>query len=188
MFSKHLMIQTDDKETAVIMAIHPKVVKEILLDCTASFDYQFKVSVDGKELKWLNPNVYYDGYQVSFYFQDTAEIVVGSRVEITLVFWYKDKIVRELYGSVNMRRDETSQATEHWTYMPYEQFAMDPEDVDCSGFLEMLDPEWRFIGRYAKIEESNDTDENIIDVEYTEVEKEETNNGYGQKRIECGDV
>lgn len=179
MFNRHLQIQMDDKEAAITMAAHPKVVKELFIDCTASFDYELHVRIDGKELRYLNPKIEFDGYHSTFYFEDTAEITVGSRVEITLVFWYKDKMVRQFNGSTNVRRDEISQATEHWTYMEDDQFHIDPEDVDPSGFLEMLKPEWR-MKRYETISIPGINDGRvicgrgkIIDVDFTEVESEE---------------
>lgn len=169
MFNRHLQIQVDDKETAVTMACHPKVVKELFIDCTASFDYQLHVRIDDKELQFLSPNVSYDGYHVTFYFEDTAKITVGSRIDITIVFWYKDKMVRNFNGSTNIRRDEISQATEHWTYMEDDQFHIDPDDVPCQEFLDMLKPEWERHNLYHAIEDSeNDT---IIDVEYMEVKE-----------------
>ena len=182
MFNGHLQIQMDDKEIAITMVAHPKVVKELFIDCTASFDYELHVRVDGKELRNLNPNVEFDGYHSTFYFEDTAEITVGSRIEITLVFWYKDKIVRHFNGSTNVRRDEISQATEHWTYEADDQFHIDPEDVDLSGFLEMLKPEWRM--KNKRVVETTYEEDNIIDVDFTEV-KEESENGYGREQIEC---
>lgn len=182
MFNRHLQIQMDDKEIAITMAAHPKVVKELFIDCTASFDYELHVRIDGKELRNLNPNVGFDGYHSTFYFEDTAEITVGSRIEITLVFWYKDKMVRQFNGSTNVRRDEMSQATEHWTYMEDDQFHIDPEDVPCFSFLEMLKPEWQLKKVYRKIEDDMEN-KRIIDVEFTEV-KEEPEYGYGRKQIE----
>lgn len=170
MFNRHLQIQMDDKETAVTMVTHPKVVKELFLECTASFDYELHVVIDGRELRNICPNVEYDGYQITFYFEDTDEITVGSRVEITLSFWYKDKMVREFNGSVNVRRDEMCQLTEHWTYMNDDQFHIDPEDLSCYLCLEMLKPEWH-LNRFRKISDNMD-DKRIIDVEFTEVKEE----------------
>lgn len=163
-------MQTDDNETLVIMACHPKVVKEIFLAETASYDYQLHVIIDGKELKYLDPKVIYDGYFTLFYFEDVANVKYGSRIEITLTFWYKDKMVRYFNGSENIRRDEMSQATEHWTYMEDDQFHIDPEDVDPSGFLEMLKPEWR--NKNNKVVSSTVDEDNIIDVDFTEVKEE----------------
>ena len=181
----------DDKEAAITMAAHPKVVKELFIDCTASFDYELHVRIDGKELRNLNPKVEFDGYHSTFYFKDTAEITVGSRIEITLTFWYKEKMVKYHMGSENIRRDEMSQATEHWTYMEDDQFHIDPEDVDPSGFLEMLKPEWR-MKRYETISIPGINDGRvicgrgkIIDVDFTEVESEELEYGYWRKQIEC---
>lgn len=175
----------DDKETAVTMAAHPKVVKELFLECTASFDYELRVVIDGRELRNLDPNVGFDGYHVTFYFKDVDEINIGSRVEITLLFWYKDKMVREFNGSTNVRRDEMAQATEHWTYMEDDQFHIDPEDVSCYSLLEMLKPEWHFKKLYKKIE--NDDSKRIIDVEFTEIKEEEVTDGYRRKQIELRD-
>lgn len=172
MFNRHLQIQMDDKEAAITMAAHPKVVKELFIDCTASFDYELHVRIDGKELRYLNPKIEFDGYHSTFYFEDTAEMTVGSRIEITLVFWYKDKMVRQFNGLTNVRRDEMSQATEHWTYMEDDQFHIDPADVDPSGFLKMLKPEWRIKNSHV-IEIPYDYENNIIDVDFTEVESEE---------------
>ena len=171
MFAKHLQMQVDDNETLVIMACHPKAVKEIFLAETASYDYELHVCIDGKELKFLNPKVIYDGYFTLFYFEDSVEVKVGSRIEITLTFWYKDKMVRYFNGSENIRRDEMAQATEHWTYEADEQFHIDPEDVDPSGFLEMLKPEWR--NKNGHVVESTYEEDNIIDVDFTEVKEEE---------------
>ena len=185
MFNRHLQIQMDDKETAVTMAAHPKVVKELFIQCTASFDYELRVVIDGRELRNLSPNVGFDGYHTTFYFEDVDEINIGSRVEITLSFWYKDKMVREFNGSDNVRRDEMCQATEHWTYMEDDQFHIDPEDVPCNAFLEMLKPEWQLKRVYKKIADDMES-KRIIDVEFTEV-KEEPEYGYGQKRIEYRD-
>lgn len=173
MFAKYLQMTTskENNESAMIIVFHPRAVKEIFLDCTASFDYELHVSVDGKELQNLDPNVYYNGYEVTFYWNDSFDCNVGSRVVITLSFWYKDKMVRYHMGSENIRRDEISQATEHWTYCEDEQFHIDPEDVDPSGFYDMLKPEWRNKNHHTI--KSHDED-NIIDVDFTEVNKEET--------------
>ena len=165
MFNRHLQIQMDDKETAVTMAAHPKVVKELFIQCTASFDYELRVVIDGRELRNLSPNVGFDGYHTTFYFEDVDEINIGSRVDITLSSWYKDKMVREFNGSDNVRRD--------------------PEDVSCYTFLEMLKPEWQLKRVYKKIADDMES-KRIIDVEFTEV-KEEPEYGYGQKRIEYRD-
>lgn len=169
MFNRHLQIQMDDKETAITMTCHPKLVKELFFDCTASFDYQLHVSIDDKELQFLNPTVGFDGYHATFYFEDTAEITVGSRVVITLVFWYKDETVRNFNGSANIRRDEISQATEHWTYREDDQFHIDPEDMPCQEFLDMLKPEWR--SKNTKVVETTMDEDNIIDADFTEVEE-----------------
>lgn len=173
MFIKHLQMVTnvEDNESSLVAVFHPRAVKEIFLDCTASFDYTLSVVVDGKELQNMDPNVTYNGYDVSFYWKDSFECVVGSRVVITLTFWYKDKMVRYHMGSENIRRDEMSQATEHWTYEADEQFHIDPEDVDPSGFYDMLKPEWRAKNNNA-VKTTYD-EENIIDVEFTEVKEEE---------------
>ena len=171
MFSKHLQMQVDNNETLVVMACHPKAVKEIFLAETASYDYELHVRIDGKELRFLNPKVIYDGYFTLFYFEDSIEVKVGSRIEIILTFWYKDKIVRYFNGSENIRRDEMSQATEHWTYGKDEQFHIAPEDDDPSGFLEMLKPEWR--NKNSRVVKSTYEEDNIIDVDFTEVESEE---------------
>lgn len=184
MFAKHLQMQVDDNETLVIMACHPKAVKEIFIAATASYDYELHVRIDGKELKFLNPEVIYDGYFTLFYFEDSAEVKVGSRIEITLTFWYKDKMVRYFNGSENIRRDEMAQAVEHWTYEEDEQFHIDPEDVDPSGFLEMLKPEWR--NKNSHVVESTYDEDNIIDVDFTEVKEEDEPDGYWRKQIECG--
>ena len=182
---------TEDNESAMTLVMHPKTVKEIFLDCTASFDYELHVSVDGKELQWLDPNVYYNGHEVAFYWRDSFECLVGSRVTITLLFWYKDKMVRYHMGSENVRRDEMSQATEHWTFGEDEEFHIDPEDEDGTNFLEMLNPEWRR-NRYNTISIPGVNDgrviygrDEIIDVDFTEVESEEPKNGYRQKQLEC---
>lgn len=186
MFAKHLQMQTnkEDNESAMIIVLHPRAVKEIFLDCTAAFDYELHVSVDGKELQNLDPNVYYNGYEMTFYWNDSFDCVVGTRIVITLTFWYKEKMVKYHMGSENIRRDEMSQATEHWTYEADEQFHIDPEDVDPSGFYDMLKPEWRIKNGHV-IETPYDYENNIIDVEFTEV-KEEPEYGYGRKQIECG--
>lgn len=159
----------DDKETAITMVCHPKVIKELFIDCTASFDYQLHVRIDGKELQFLHPTVEFDGYYTTFYFKDTAEITIGSRVVITLVFWHKDKMVRNFNGSINIRHDEISQATEHWTYMEDDRFHIDPEDVPCQEFLNMLKPEWR--SKNTNVLETTVDEDNIIDVDFTEVEE-----------------
>ena len=181
MFAKHLQMTTnmEDNESAMIIVLHPRTVKEIFLDCTASFDYELHVSVDGKELQNLDPNVYYNGYETTFYWNDSFDCHVGSRVVITLSFWYKDKIVRYHMGSENIRRDEISQATEHWTYEADEQFHIDPEDVDPSGFYEMLKPEWRM--KNKRVVSTTYEEDDIIDVEFTEVKEEE--NICSQKKI-----
>lgn len=187
MFAKHLQMTTnkEDNESAIIIVFHPKVVKEIFLDCSASFDYELHVSVDGKELQNLDPNVYYNGYETTFYWNDSFDCIVGTRIVITLTFWYKDKMVKYHMGSENIRRDEMSQAVEHWTYEEDEQFHIDPEDVDPSGFLEMLKPEWR--NKNSRVVESTCDEDNIIDVDFTEVIKEEEEpDGYWRKQIECG--
>lgn len=172
-------------ETALVMVPHPRVVKEIFYDGTAMFDYNLHVRIDDVELRGLEPGVSYDdGHYITFYFHDIANIKIGSRVEITLVFWYKEKIIRDFNGSTNIRRDEMSQATEHWTYMEDDQFHIDPEDVDIENFMKMLRPEWRHI----KYEPTKTSDDNIIDAEYTEINEEEAEYGYWQKRIECGDA
>lgn len=173
MFASHMTMttNTEDNESAMTLVMHPKTVKEIFLDCTASFDYELHVSVDGKELQWLDPNVYYNGHEVAFYWRDSFECLVGSRVTITLLFWYKDKMVRYHMGSENIRRDEMSQATEHWTFGEDEEFHIDPEDADPSGFLEMLKPEWR--NKNNRAVKSTYDEDNIIDVDFTEVESEE---------------
>lgn len=173
MFTKHLEIQMDENETAVLMVCHPMIVKNLFLDITRIFDYNIYVRIDGKELDYLVPDVTYDGYNVIFYFKDTAEINFGSRIEISITFWYRNGIVRFLNGSENIRRDEIGSATEHWTYMEDGQFHIDPEDEtdDPSKFFEMIKPEWR-----NKVKEENRFDVNdpeIIDVEFTEVESEE---------------
>ena len=185
MFASHMTMttNTEDNESAMTLVMHPKTVKEIFLDCTASFDYELHVSVDGKELQWLDPNVYYNGHEVAFYWRDSFECLVGSRVTITLLFWYKEKMVRYHMGSENIRRDEMSQATEHWTFGEDEEFHIDPEDVDPSGFLEMLKPEWR--NKNNRVVESTYDEDNIIDVDFTEV-KEEDKDEYWRKQIECG--
>lgn len=185
MFAKHLQMQTnkEDNESAMIVVLHPKAVKEIFLDCTASFDYELNVYVDGKELQRLDPNVYYNGHEVTFYWNDSFDYVVGTRIVITLTFWYKDKMVRYHMGSENIRRDEMSQVTEHWTYGSDEQFHIDPEDVDSSGFLEMLKPEWR--NKNTHTVKSTYEEDNIIDVDFTEVKEEEVTDGYWRKQIEC---
>lgn len=187
MFASHMTMttNTEDNESAMTLVMHPKTVKEIFLDCTASFDYELHVSVDGKELQWLDPNVYYNGHEVAFYWRDSFECLVGSRVTITLLFWYKDKMARYHMGSENIRRDEMSQATEHWTFGEDEEFHIDPEDVDPSGFLEMLKPEWR--NKNSRVVESTYEEDNIIDVDFTEV-KEEPEYGYGRKQIKSRDV
>ena len=64
-----------------------------------------------------------------------------------------------------------AQVVEHWTYESDEQFHIDPEDVDPSGFLEMLKPEWR--NKNSHVVESTYDEDNIIDVDFTEVESEE---------------
>ena len=173
MFAKHLEMTTniEDNESAMIIVLHPRAVKEIFLDCTASFDYELHVSVDGKELQNLDPNVYYNGYETTFYWNDSFDCHVGSRVVITLSFWYKEKMVRYHMGSENIRRDEMSQATEHWTYEADEQFHIDPEDVDPTNFMEMLKPEWR--NKNSRVVESTYDEDNIIDVDFAEVESEE---------------
>lgn len=191
MFASHMTMttNTEDNESAMTLVMHPKTVKEIFLDCTASFDYELHVSVDGKELQWLDPNVYYNGHEVAFYWRDSFECLVGSRVTITLLFWYKDKMVRYHMGSENIRRDEMSQATEHWTFGEDEEFHIDPEDEDGTSFLEMLNPEWR--NKNSRVVESTYKEDNIIDVDFTEVKevkKEEPKNGYRQKQIESRDV
>ena len=185
MFAKHLQMQTnkEDNESAMTIVFHPKAVKEIFLDCTASFDYELHVSVDGRELHNLDPNVYYNGYEVTFYWNDSFDCHVGSRVVITLLFWYKEKMVRYHMGSENIRRDEMSQATEHWTYEADEQFHIDPEDVDPTNFMEMLKPEWRVKNNNAV--KTTYEEDNIIDVEFTEVKEEEEPDGYWRKQIEC---
>lgn len=171
MFNRHLEIRMDDYETAITMACHPRVMKEIFIDNTAIFDYNIHVVIDGRELKNLSLDVDYDGYYTTFYFKDVDDINIGSRIEITLVFWYKENIVREFNGSINVRRDEMSQATEHWTYMEDEQFHIDPEDVDPTSFLQMLKPEWSIT--HDKRVETEKKDDEIIDVEYTEVHDDE---------------
>lgn len=182
MFNKYIHIHCDGGETAIIMATHPKVVHELFLQCTASFDYQIRICIDGKELENLNPDVGYDGYYVTFYFNDSVEIKVGSRVEICLTFWYKDKIVKYHMGSINERRDEISQGTEHWTYGDDDQFYIDPDDVDCKSFLKMLYPEWRVkTSRSRTVKDYNVND--IIDVEFTEVLEEEKDEY--RKQLEC---
>lgn len=189
MFAKHLQMTTnkEDNESSMFIVFHPKAVKEIFLDCTASFDYTLNVTVDGRELKNLDPNVYYDGYYTTFYWNDSFEYAVGTRVVITLTFWYKDKMVKYHMGSENIRRDEMSQATEHWTYCEDEQFHIDPEDVDPSGFYDMLKPEWRR-KRYETISIPGINDGRvicgrgkIIDVDFIEVKEEE--NVCSQERI-----
>lgn len=182
MFAKYLQMSTENNESAMIIVFHPKVVKEIFLDCSASFDYELHVSVDGKELQNLDPNVYYNGYEVTFYWNDSFDYNVGSRVVITLSFWYKEKMVRYHMGSENIRRDEISQATEHWTYCEDGQFHIDPEDVDPSGFYDMLKPEWR--NKNTHTIKSHDED-NIIVVDFTEVKEEDESDGYWRKQIEC---
>ena len=186
MFAKHLQMTTnkEDNESAMIIVFHPKTVKEIFLDCTASFDYELHVSVDGRELQNLDPNVCYNGYEVTFYWNDSFDCVVGTRIVITLTFWYKEKMVKYHMGSENIRRDEMSQATEHWTYEADGEFHIDPEDDDSSGFYEMLKPEWRMKNKHV-VETTYDED-NIIDVDFTEVESEEEPDGYWRKQIECG--
>ena len=186
MFAKHLQMTTNKEynESAMIIVFHPKTVKEIFLDCTASFDYELHVSVDGRELQNLDPNVCYNGYEVTFYWNDSFDCVVGTRIVITLTFWYKEKMVRYHMGSENIRRDEMSQATEHWTYEADGEFHIDPGDVDPSGFYEMLKPEWRMKNKHV-VETTYDED-NIIDVDFTEVESEEEPDGYWRKQIECG--
>lgn len=173
MFAKHLQMTTnvEDNESAMIIVLHPRAVKEIFLDCTASFDYELHVSVDGRELQNLDPNVYYNGYETTFYWNDSFDCHVGSRVVITLSFWYKEKMVKYHMGSENIRRDEMSQATEHWTYEADDQFHIDPEDVDPTNFMEMLKPEWR--GKNKQQVETTYDEDNIIDVEFTEVKEEE---------------
>jgi hypothetical protein len=177
----------EDNESAMIIVLHPRAVKEIFLDCTASFDYKLHVSVDGRELQNLDPNVYYNGYEMTFYWNDSFDCVVGTRIVITLTFWYKEKIVKYHMGSENIRRDEMSQATEHWTYEADEQFHIDPEDVDPTNFIEMLKPEWRR-KRYETISIPGINDGRvicghgkIIDVDFTEVESEE--NACSQEKI-----
>jgi len=172
-FAKHLQMTTnkEDNESAMIIVFHPKTVREIFLECTASFDYELHVSVDGRELQNLDPNVYYNGYETTFYWNDSFDCVVGTRIVITITFWYKEKMVRYHMGSENIRRDEMSQATEHWTYEADEQFHIDPEDVDPTGFLEMLKPEWRM--KNKRVVETTYDEDNIIDVDFTEVESEE---------------
>jgi hypothetical protein len=158
-------------ETALVMVPHPRVVKEIFYDGTAMFDYNLYVRVDDVELRGLEPGVSYDGHYLTFYFHDIANIKIGSRVEISLVFWYKEKMVRYHMGAENIRRDEMSQATEHWTYESDEQFHIDQEDVDPTNFMEMLKPEWR--NKNSRVVESTYEEDNIIDVDFTEVESEE---------------
>jgi hypothetical protein len=158
-------------ETALVMVPHPRVVKEIFYDGTAMFDYNLYVRVDDVELRGLEPGVSYDGHYLTFYFHDIANIKIGSRVEISLVFWYKEKIIRDFNGSTNIRRDEMSQATEHWTYMEDDQFHIDPEDVDIENFMKMLRPEWR--NKNSHVVESTYEEDSIIDVDFTEVESEE---------------
>lgn len=171
MFVKHLQMQTnkEDNESAMIVVFHPKTIREIFLDCTASFDYELHVFVNGKELQNLDPNVYYNGYEATFYWNDSFNCVVGTEIVITLTFWYKENMVKYHMGSENIRRDEMSQATEHWTYGDDEQFHIAPEDADPSGFLEMLKPEWR--NKNTHVVES--THDDIIDVDFTEVKEEE---------------
>ena len=53
-----MITNKEDNKSAMIVVFHPKTVKEIFLDCTASLDYEIHVFVDGKELKDLDPNVY----------------------------------------------------------------------------------------------------------------------------------
>ena len=96
-FAKHLEMTTncEDNESAMIIVLHPRAVKEIFLDCTASFDYELHVSVDGRELQNLDPNVYYNGYEVTFYWNDSFDCHVGSRVVITLSFWLLSLISKQ---------------------------------------------------------------------------------------------
>ena len=176
-------------ETALVMVLHPRVVKEIFYHGTAMFDYNLHVRIDDVELRGLEPGISYDGYYLTFYFHDRANIKVGSRIEITLVFWYKEKIIRDFNGSTNIRRDEMSQATEHWTYMEDDQFHIDEEDVDPENFMKMLRPEWRHIEYVPTTEVKNDIIEGectetidedkrltmnneIIDVEYVEIKED----------------
>ena len=74
-FAKHLEMTTnsEDNESAMIIVFHPRAVKEIFLDGTASFDYELHVSVDGRELRNLDPNVYYNGYEMTFYWNDNGK-------------------------------------------------------------------------------------------------------------------
>jgi hypothetical protein len=173
----------EDNESAMIIVLHPRAVKEIFLDCTASFDYELHVSVDGRELQNLDPNVYYNGYETTFYWNESFNCVVGTRIVITLTFWYKEKMVKYHMGSENIRRDEMAQAVEHWTYEEDEQFHIDPEDVDPSGFLEMLKPEWR--NKNSRVVESTYDEDNIIDVDFAEVKEEDEPDGYWRKQIKC---
>ena len=185
MFCKHLEMIVDENETSVLMVCHPMIVKDLFLDITRLFDYNIYVRIDGKELEYLEPDVTYDGYNVIFYFRDTAEVTFGSRIEISITFWYRSEIVRYFNGSENIRRDEIGSATEHWTYMEDGQFHIDPEDEtdDPSKFFEMLKPEWK--NKVKKENRFDINDEEIIDVEFTEINEEDDEYGYGRKQIEC---